>query len=344
MPTTTDPRPLPGPVRVAVVGAGVMGAHHAARLAGHVAGARVTVVAGGSGAAALAATLPGCRVEADPYAAITAEDVDAVVVAGPDDTHAGYALACLAADRPVLCEKPLADTVEAAAEVAAVDAAVAARTGRSLVQVGFMRRFDPDFRALRTTIADRELGEPLLMHCVHRNASSPPRATTDLMITGSVVHEVDTVRWLLGEEVTAVTVHRPRATRHAPAGESDPLLVLLETSGGRLVDVECFVRTGVGYEVRTELVAEDGSVLVGLPTGPVRQTPGHRGTAVPADYRTRFAAAYDLQLRAWLDAVAAGRGVAGPGARDGLAAAVVCAAGLQALATGRRVEVPALPA
>ena len=344
-PSVTDV--IQRPVRVAVLGVGAMGAHHAARLAGHVAGAQVAVVVGRSPdrAAGVAAAIPGCRAERDPLAAIAADDVDAVVVATPDDTHAELVLACLAAGRPVLCEKPLAGTVADAARVAAADDEVRARTGRPLVQVGFMRRFDPEFAALRQTIATGELGAPLLLHCVHRNASVPPRFSTDLMITGSVVHEVDSTRFLLGEEITAVTVLRPRATRRAAAGESDPLMVLLETASGRLVDVECFVSTGVGYEVRVELVAEDGAMTIGLPGGPVRQTgaPGRgvRATAVAADYLGRFGAAYDLQLRAWLDAVATGRGVAGPGARDGLAAAAVCAAGVEALRTGRRVEVAA---
>ncbi len=333
------------PVRVAVIGVGAMGTHHARRLAGHVAGARVTVVVGTDAdrTAAVAAILPGCRAETDPYAAITAGDVDAVLVATPDDTHAELVLACLAADKPVLCEKPLASTVADAARVVAADDEVRARTGRPLVQVGFMRRFDPEYAALRQTIATGELGAPLLLHCVHRNAAVPPRFTTDLMITGSVVHEVDATRFLLAEEIAAVTVLRPRAGRRAGPGESDPLMVLLETASGRLADVECFVSTGVGYEVRVELVAEDGAVTIGLPTGPVRQAgatgAGVRGTAVPPGYAGRFGTAFDLELRAWLDAVASGRGVDGPGARDGLAAALVCAAGLESLRTGHRVEV-----
>src|SRR3954451_5370936 len=88
-----------------------------------------------------------------------------------------------------------------------------------------------------------------------------------MMINDSVVHEVDVARFLLDEEIAAVTVLRPKATRHAVAGQSDPLLVLFEMTSGRMVDVECFVSTGVGYEVRTEVVAEDGSAMIGLDLG-----------------------------------------------------------------------------
>jgi myo-inositol 2-dehydrogenase/D-chiro-inositol 1-dehydrogenase len=163
-----------------------------------------------------------------------------------------------------------------------------------------------------------------------------------MMISDSVVHEVDVARFLLDEEIAAVTVLRPRATRHAVAGQSDPLLVLFEMTSGRIVDVECFVSTGVGYEVRTEVVAEDGSAVIGLNVGLVRQGAGAAGaarsTAVPPDFRQRFGRAYDIELQRWVDAARRGT-IDGPGAWDGYAAVAVCTAGLEALRTGRRTEV-----
>jgi myo-inositol 2-dehydrogenase/D-chiro-inositol 1-dehydrogenase len=162
------------------------------------------------------------------------------------------------------------------------------------------------------------------------------------MINDSVVHEVDVARFLLDEEIAAVTVLRPRATRHAVAGQSDPLLVLFETTGGRMVDVECFVSTGVGYEVRTEVVGEDGSAMIGLDLGLVRQGVGAggatRGTAIAPDFRQRFGRAYDIELQRWVDAARRGE-IDGPGAWDGYAAQAVCAAGIEALRSGRRTEV-----
>jgi len=156
------------------------------------------------------------------------------------------------------------------------------------------------------------------------------------------VHEVDVARFLLGEEITAVTVLRPRATRHARDGVSDPLLVLFETAGGRMVDVECFVSTGIGYEVRTEVVAEDGSAMIGLDLGLVRVAGGASGaaraTGVAPDFRQRFGRAYDIELQRWVDAARRGT-IDGPGAWDGYAAQAVCAAGVSALRSGQRTEV-----
>ncbi|MGY1636930.1 Gfo/Idh/MocA family protein [Geodermatophilus sp. SYSU D00742] len=336
--------PLTADLRVAVLGVGLMGADHVARLHRRVSGARVAVVsdAATDRADQVAAGVPGCRVVHDPLAAIADPEVDAVVVASPGRFHEEQVLACIERGIPVLCEKPL--TMEAASSLAVVRAedAYAARTGRRLVQVGFMRRFDPEYAQLRELIASGAIGEPLLVHCAHRNPAVPPAVTSASVVQDSVVHEVDVARFLLDEEIAAVTVLRPRSTRHAVEGLSDPLLVLLETTGGRMVDVECFVSTGLAYEVRTEVVGEDGSAMIGLGQGLVRQSAGPggavRSTAVTPGFRERFGLAYDLEFQRWVDAARRGT-VDGPGAWDGYAAQAVCAAGVEALRTGRRTEV-----
>jgi myo-inositol 2-dehydrogenase/D-chiro-inositol 1-dehydrogenase len=210
--------------------------------------------------------------------------------------------------------------------------------GRQLVQVGFMRRFDTEYERLRALVASGELGRPLFLHCAHRNATTPPNFSSEMLILDSVVHEVDVARFLLGEEITAITVLRPRATSHAPEGLQDPQFVLMETASGAFVDVEIFVNTTFGYEVRTELVAERGSATIGLGVGLVKHSAPGWGGSITADFKQRFGAAYDTQFQRWVDAVRVGR-IDGPGVWDGYAAAAVCAAGVESLRTGRRVEV-----
>jgi myo-inositol 2-dehydrogenase/D-chiro-inositol 1-dehydrogenase len=279
---------------------------------------------------------------ADPLAAIADPEVDAVVVATPGQFHEAQVLACIERGIPVLCEKPLTMDADSSLAVVRAEDEFAARTGRRLVQVGFMRRFDPEYAQLRALIASGEIGEPLLVHCAHRNAAVPPHFTSEMMITDSVVHEVDVARFLLDEEIAAITVLRPKATRHTVPGRSDPLLVLFEMAGGRIVDVECFVSTGVAYEVRTEVVAEDGSAMIGLDLGIVRQGAGTRGairsTGIAPDFRQRFALAYDIELQRWVDAARRGT-IDGPGVWDGYAASAVGTAGVEALRSGRRTEV-----
>jgi myo-inositol 2-dehydrogenase/D-chiro-inositol 1-dehydrogenase len=337
-----------GELRVAVLGVGMMGADHVARLHSRISGVRVVAVsdAFAEKAEQVAAEVPGCRVVGDPLAAIADPEVDAVVIATPGQFHQEQVLACIERGIPVLCEKPLTMDAESSLAVVRAEDAYAARTGRRLIQVGFMRRFDPEYAQLRALIESGEIGEPLVVHCAHRNAAVPPHFTSEMMITDSVVHEVDVARFLLDEEIAAVTVLRPRATRHAVAGESDPLLVFFEMTSGRIVDVECFVSTGVAYEVRTEVVAEDGSAMIGLDLGLVRQAGGPSGatrsTGIAPDFRQRFGRAYDIEMQRWVDAARRGS-IDGPGVWDGYAASAVCTAGVAALRSGQRTEVGLAP-
>ncbi len=331
-------------LRVAVLGVGMMGTDHVVRLYSRISGAQVVAVSDAftEKAEQVAATVPGCRVIGDPLAAIGDDDVDAVLIATPGQFHEEQVLACIEAELPVLCEKPLTMDADSSLAVVRAEDEYAARTGRQLVTVGFMRRFDPEYTELKALIDAGGLGEPLLVHCAHRNAAVPPHFTSEMMVNDSVVHEVDVARFLLDEEIAAVTVLRPKATRHAVAGQSDPLLVLLETTGGRMVDVECFVSTGVGYEVRTEVVGEDGSAMIGLDVSLVRQSGGptgpRRSSTIAPTFKERFGRAYDIELQRWVDAARRGQ-VDGPGAWDGYAAQAVCAAGGEALRSGRRTEV-----
>jgi myo-inositol 2-dehydrogenase / D-chiro-inositol 1-dehydrogenase len=329
-------------LRVAVIGVGAMGADHVRRLSERVVGARPVLVADASAATAerVAGAHPGVRVAPSSLAALDDDEVDAVVIASTGPTHAELLLACLERGLPVLCEKPMTTDVASALAVVRAEAAVVARTGRRLVQVGFMRRYDAGYRALRELVVSEELGAPLMLHCAHRNASVPPYFTGETVVLDSLVHEVDGARFLLGEEVTAIAVRTPRARRGAPEGLADPLFALLETASGALVDVEVSVATGLGYEVRTELVAERGTALVGTESGPLvaRADTAVRGRSVPAGFLDRFAPAYDAEVQAWVDAARDGT-AAGPSTWDGYAATAVTTAGVEALRTGRRVEV-----
>jgi myo-inositol 2-dehydrogenase/D-chiro-inositol 1-dehydrogenase len=108
--------------------------------------------------------------------------------------------------------------------------------------------------------------------------------------------------------------------------------------------VELFVTTGVAYEVRTELVAEKGSAMIGLDVGLIRKTaPGTWGGQITPGFRERFGRAYDTEIQRWVNAVRGGSStgnyIDGPTAWDGYAAAAVCAAGVESLETGLPVDV-----
>ncbi|MFF5533770.1 Gfo/Idh/MocA family protein [Streptomyces cinerochromogenes] len=325
---------------VAVLGAGHMGADHIRRLDRVVSGARVAAVADPDldRAKMAAAGLAGVTVHTDPVAALDAPGVAAVLIASPGPAHEEALLAAFARRLPVLCEKPMVPDSTGALRVVEAEA----RIGRRLAQIGFMRRYDAEYRRLKALLDGGGLGRPLMLHCTHRNVSSPAGFTSAMLVNSSVSHEIDAARWLLGQELTAVTVLRPTPSPGAPEGLLDPQFVLFETERGALVDVEVFVNCGFGYQVRCEAVCEAGSARIGDEHTMVVTTGGTAREEVAQDYLVRFADAYDREVQAWVDAARRGR-VTGPDVWDGYAASAVAEAGVRALDTGRRVAVDLAP-
>ncbi len=323
-------------VKIGVIGTGMIGQDHIRRLTEVVSGAQVVAVTDANDVVAkeVAGRLPAAAVHATGQDLVADGDVQAVLVCSWGPTHEEYVLASIAAGKPVFCEKPLATTVDACRRI--IDAEVAA--GRRLVQVGFMRRYDAAYRALKRVVDSGAVGAPLLFHSGHRNASVPDHYTKDMAIVDTAVHDFDVTRWLLGEEIAAVRV--VPAKRNRLGGElQDPLLTILETETGVVVDVETSVNIQYGYDIRGEIVGEEGTAAL-ADIGPVVVRSANRvGVAVPQDWRERFIAAYDVELQEWVDELAAGRDVTGPSSWDGYAAQAVCDAGVEALYSGERVEV-----
>jgi myo-inositol 2-dehydrogenase/D-chiro-inositol 1-dehydrogenase len=323
-------------LKIGVVGTGNMGQYHVRRLATGIANAQVVAVSDVDveQAKRVADAAGAARVYSEGRQLVGDDEVEAVIVASPGFTHEEYTLACIAAGKPVLCEKPLAVTTDACLRVLDAEVGRAAR----LVQVGFMRRYDDGYRAIKASLDAGLVGRALLLHCAHRNPIAPPGFTSDMLLTDSVVHEIDVTRWLLGQEVTAATVLTPRRSSLAAENLQDPQFVLLETDGGVLVDVECFVSCQYGYDIRCELVGESGTVALPDQAGIRLRREGRAATEVPADFRGRFAAAYHAELQEWVDGVLRGE-VGGPSAWDGYATTAVAERCVEALETGRRVLV-----
>jgi myo-inositol 2-dehydrogenase/D-chiro-inositol 1-dehydrogenase len=322
-------------LRIGVVGAGQMGRYHIERLAGSVPDAEVVAVSDVfiEGAKQVAEQV-GARAYSDGHELVADDQVEAVLIASPGFTHEEFTLACLATDKPVLCEKPLAPTIDACVRVLEAEAA----KPRRLIQVGFMRRYDDGYRAMKASVDVGQVGAPLLLHCAHRNPAPPPGFTSDMMITDSVVHDIDVTRWLLGQEIVATTVFKARPSSLAPEGLQDPQMVMLETADGVLVDVESFVTCRFGYDIRYELVGETGTLALGEHAGvQVRAEGGHHGP-IPADYRERFGDAYQNELEEWVAGVLRGE-ITGPSAWDGYATTAVAEAAVESQAKGGRVAV-----
>jgi len=328
-------------VKVGLIGCGVMGADHAKLLLGDTPGARLAGVydADRGRAEAIASATKGARVFGSASQLIDDPAIEAVIIASPDATHGEFAIGCIRAGKPTLCEKPLAATLDECRAVMAAEI----DGGRRLVQVGFMRRFDPGYRLMKNAAREEKAGRPLFLHCVHRNAVAPDYITSDLVLANSAVHEFDIARFLLGEEIAIVSVFSARASRRAET--RCPQFIVMETASSVIVTVEAYLDAQYGYDVRAELVCESGAISLS-PNRPVAlRSAGWDGFDVERDWRARFADAYRIQLKEWAGAIAGGS-VVGASAWDGYAASAIAAAALEALARGApsAVDLGAKPA
>jgi myo-inositol 2-dehydrogenase/D-chiro-inositol 1-dehydrogenase len=322
-------------VRIGMIGPGGMGQAHIERIHTVIAGGRVVAVSDvdPARAAQVAERIGGV---AYPTSAelIDSPDVDAVMICSFGPAHEVDVLACIAAGKPVLCEKPLTPTADAALRILEAEQAC----GRRLVTVGFMRRFDASYREMKDLLDSGELGETLMVHCAHRNPTVPENYTWDMAINDTAIHEVDTMRWLLGEEFVSARVDTPKRTSLRFPHLQDPLVLILTSASGVRVDDEIFVNAQFGYDIRCEAVAERGTVSLSDQELTTVRRSFTAGNTLTRDHNDRFRGAFVTEVQEWISAVAKGEHT-GSTAWDGYAAACVCDAGVRALTEDGEVAV-----
>ena len=272
---------------------------------------------------------------------INAPEVQAILVTSWGPTHEEFVLAAIKAGKAVFCEKPLAVTAQGCMNI--VEAEIAA--GKKLVQVGFMRPYDAGYRALKAVIDNGDIGEPLMLHCAHRNPEVGDSYTTDMAITDTLIHELDVLRWLLKDDYVSAQVIYPRSTSKAASHLKDPQIVLLETAKGVRIDVEIFVNCTYGYDIQCEVVGESGIARLPEPMSVQTRSAAKLSTRILTDWKKRFIDAYDMELQDFINNVLSGE-MTGPSAWDGFAAAVAADACVAAQKSGDIVPVtmPAKPA
>jgi myo-inositol 2-dehydrogenase/D-chiro-inositol 1-dehydrogenase len=318
-------------LNIGVIGVGMIGREHIDRLTNKLLGAKVVALSDVNvkQAEAVAAGLHSAKVHSTGEALIAAPEVQAIVVTSSGPTHEAYALAAVKAGKPVFCEKPLATTAEACLRI--VDAEIA--SGRHLIQVGFQRRYDKGYRALKKAIDDGAVGAPLMVHCAHRNPTVPEAYVSDMAIVDTFIHEIDALRWLINDDYVSAQVLVPRNTKHTHAKLDDPIIVLLETKNGVRIDGEVFVNCRYGYDIQCQVVGEEGVAGLPEPESVVLRREAKLSTTIMQDWKLRFIDSYDVELQDWIDASQVGK-VNGPSAWDGYFAAVTADACLQAKRSG----------
>ncbi|TPJ79106.1 Gfo/Idh/MocA family oxidoreductase [Mesorhizobium sp. B2-6-2] len=322
-------------IRIAVIGAGLMGADHARIVAEELPGATLQLVCDmdEQRARSVADACGAFDIATDPKGSIARQDVDAVIIASPDFTHAPLSMACIAAGKRVLCEKPLS---QASAECVAVMEAEQ-KAGAKFVQLGFMRRYDRSYQEMKRALEEGGLGRALMMHNFHRNVETPAADFTGAMaITNSAPHEFDVVRYVLGTEYAAISAFQPSRSDARVA----PVVMVLETVDGQLVNIEVNNNAAYGYDVRAELVGELGTVATNNVAYTRTEFALTQSTNYDADWRTRYYDAYRRQNRDFLRFVITGEfPVTASDCWDGYCAAVVAEAGVKALKEARRTPV-----
>ena len=322
-------------IRIAVIGAGLMGADHAKIVAEDLPSTTLQVICDmdANRAKTIADTYGAREVATNPEEVIARSDVDAVIVASPDFTHAPLSKACIAAGKRVLCEKPLSQSSDECLEVMSAEETAGSRH----VMLGFMRRYDQSYVEMSAALKEGVLGRALMMHNFHRNVETPAADFTGAMaITNSAPHEFDVVRHVLGTEYTSITAHQPKRSDARVA----PVVMVLETLDGQLVTIEINNNAAYGYDVRAELVGELGSVSMNNVAFSRTDMMLSSATRYDADWRGRYHEAYVRQNRDFIRFVETGvfPEIASD-CWDGYCAAKVAETGVVALSSGAKQSV-----
>ncbi|MDZ7801716.1 MAG: Gfo/Idh/MocA family oxidoreductase [Trueperaceae bacterium] len=327
------------PLPVALIGAGRMGGVHA-RLLGRIPECRVVAVVDGDlGRAREVAEPLGAQPLRDAAELGDSREVPAVVVSTPVATHAPLALQAIEAGRALFVEKPLADTLRAAREVAQ-----AARRHGAPVQVGYQRRYDAPYVEARRRIDAGELGRLEGFRGIGRDPAPPPLdyliGSGDLLVDMGG-HDLDSARFLVGEvaRVHAIggALALPELAEH---GLCDTAVATLQFENGAVGTLEVGLRTAYGYEIRAEVLGEHGRLHVEVDRRPAltRYDAGGGRFDRPRDFLERFESAYQAELAAFVRGVRRGEPLT-PDADDACKSLRLALAAQYALDHDRPVEV-----
>jgi inositol 2-dehydrogenase len=334
-------------VHIGLIGAGRMGAVLAHHLAFSVAKVDFLAIADPdvNSAQELA---QHCRVPetyADYREMLTRMDIEAVVIATPTVTHIEVIKDAAVAGKHIFAEKPLA------LSVSGCDEAIAAANAAGIkLMVGFMRRFDPAYKAAKEIIRDGAVGTPVMFKAIGRDPwrtrlEYARRENSGGLIADMGIHDFDLARWLMGSEVEKVYSEGECLVfpELKEVGDIDNAVVNLRFVNGAIGNVDVSRSAVYGYDVRTEVIGSEGSLFI----GDLRQTPtlllkknNISHDTIPG-FMERFGAAYAEELRDFVKAIELGKKVSITG-QDARAATAIAAAATKSLDEERPVLVSEL--
>ncbi len=322
---------------VALIGAGRIGRIHAAAIAAHPRLRLACVADAASDAAHALATQYGA-VATDAATALADPAIDAVVIASPTALHCDHMLAAADANpaRAIFCEKPIDLDLDRARRVSEELDQLSAR-----VLIGFNRRFDPHFAALRSRLAAGAIGTVEAIHIVSHDPAPPPPAylaSSGGLFRDMVIHDFDMARWLLGAEPVGVFASAACLIDPAIAavGDVDTARTILRTADGRLCMISSSRRSGYGYDQRIEAYGAGGMIRVGNVIETNLETWGPTGGSTdPLQnfFLDRYAQAYAQEIAHFADVIDG----AAPQVtlHDGIAALALAEAAARSARSGR---------
>ena len=321
-------------------GAGRIGRIHAANIAAHPRARLARLVDVDQGAAQALADSVGAVV-CDADAVFGDPAIDAVVIGSPTDTHADLIEAAARAGKAIFCEKPIDLSI---ARVETCLATVAA-AGVPLM-LGFNRRFDPNFAEVRRRIDEGRIGPVEQVIVISRDPGPPPAGyirSSGGMFRDMTIHDFDMARWLLGEEPSSV--HAVGSVLVDPEigrlGDIDTATVVMTTPSGRQAVISNTRRAAYGYDQRIEVHGSGGMLqAANVPISTVSEA-GAQGITAEKPmpfFLERYAAAYRIEIDAFIAAVEAGMAPA-PGGEDGRRALLLADAAIASMKEGRPVAV-----
>ena len=290
--------------KLVLFGAGRIGQVHARTIAETTRAKLHAVVDVSKEAAHALADRYGAMAFTDPDAALHDADVAAVLVCTSTDTHVEMIAKAARRGLPIFCEKPidlsLTRADQALAEVK--------KAGVPLM-MGFNRRFDPSFKALRDAVRDGKVGKVEVVKITSRDPAPPPIAYVKVsggLFRDMMIHDLDMARYVLGDEPVEVYATGSVLVDEAigEAGDVDTAVVVLKTAKGALCVIECSRRAVYGYDQRLEVLGDKGMLRAENPTPTAVTFAGEAGVVGDKPHHfflTRYTEAYRAELEHFLD-------------------------------------------
>lgn len=326
-------------VRFGLLGAGRIGKVHAKAVAGDPEAKLVAVADAFEKTARELAAAYGADVRTIDEIE-KAGDIDAVVICTPTDTHADLIERFARAGKAIFCEKPI-DLDLARVEQCL---AVVEKAGATLM-VGFNRRFDPHFSAVRKAIDDGAIGDVEMITITSRDPGPPPHdyiTRSGGIFRDMTIHDFDMARFLLGEEPVLVSAQASVLVdkKIGELGDHDSVSVLLKTGSGKQCVISNSRRATYGYDQRIEVHGSKGMVAAEnqRPVSiEVANAGGYTRPPLHDFFMTRYTEAYANEIAAFIAAMSKGK-KASPSGDDGLKALALADAALRSVAEGRTIH------